>query len=454
MVHGEESGPVSEPREGCVVIEDATCTQCGCVCDDIDLTVVGQKIVAAERACPLGERWFFGHSGKAGPACLIRGQEASIADGIERAAQVLVRAKYPLVFGLAETTAEAQRSAVAIADWLGGNIDSTTSIYHGPSGMAFEGVGEVTATLGEVCNRGDLIVFWGSDPVKSHPRHFSKYSLYPRGLFVPGGRRDRTAVVVDTEFTESAREADLFLRIKPGADFEGLWVLRALASDIEVDRAVVEQDTGVSLATWQDLMARMKRARFGALFFGAGLTLTRGRHVNGEAALALTRDMNRHTRFVCRANRGAGNLAGADNVLTWQTGYPFAVNLGRGYPRFNPGEYTATDILARGEADAALIVANDSLSVLEEGAAQHLQSIPYVALHHKQCATMEKAEVAFTVAAYGICTGGTVYRMDEVPIPLRPAIRSSLPGAEEILAALEHRVRELQAERRGLAALG
>ena len=54
-----------------------------------------------------------------------------------------------------------------------------------------------------------------------------------------------------------------------------------------------------------------------------------------------------------------GNIAGAENVLTWQTGYPWAVNLARGYPRFNPGEYSTVQILDRGEPDAALIIASD-----------------------------------------------------------------------------------------------
>ena len=75
--------------------------------------------------------------------------------------------------------------------------------------------------------------------------------------------------------------------------------------------------------------------------------MTRGKHANTEALLALTRDMNKYTRFVCKPNRGHGNVTGADNVVAWRTGYPFGVNLGRGYPRFNPGEYTASDILAR-----------------------------------------------------------------------------------------------------------
>jgi len=37
------------------IIKDATCTFCGCVCDDIDLKVEGHSIIEAKRACVLGK---------------------------------------------------------------------------------------------------------------------------------------------------------------------------------------------------------------------------------------------------------------------------------------------------------------------------------------------------------------------------------------------------------------
>jgi len=424
------------------VVKDATCTFCGCVCDDIDLTVENNHIVEAKRACVLGKAWFLNHDIDQRPACLIKGQPATLEEGYRRAAQILTDAKYPIVYGLSDSTCEAQRVAVGIADWINGTIDTTTSVCHGPSGMAVQGVGEVTCTLGEVRNRGDLIIFWGSNPAESHPRHFTKYSLMPKGLFVPRGRKDRTCVIVDVRKTKSAKAADIFVQIKPRKDFEGLWTLRALAKGVELDPDLVESETGVPLSTWQDLMDRMKAARFGVIFFGMGLTMTRGKHCNSEALLALTRDMNAYTRFVAKPNRGHGNVTGADNVVAWRTGYQFGVNHARGYPRFNPGEYTTADTLARGEADAALIIACDPMANFSQPARQHLASIPYIALDPKETPTTRGAEVAFTVSTYGINAPGTVYRMDDVPIPLRPAFESPHPSDHEVLSNIEQRVRQ------------
>jgi formylmethanofuran dehydrogenase subunit B len=424
------------------IVENATCTFCGCVCDDMVLKVQGDRIVEAKNACVLGKAWFLSHHGEDRPVALIEGQPASLEEAVERAAEILVQARYPVVYGLSDTTCEAQRIAVAIADWIGGCVDTTTSVCHGPSGMAFQGVGEVTCSLGEVKNRADLVVFWGCNPAESHPRHMTRYSTMPRGLFVPNGRKDRTVVLVDVRRTKTAPAADIFLQIKPRRDFEALWALRALIKGCSPGSSI-EEETGISLAQLQDLAQRMKSCKFGVLFFGMGLSMTRGKHLNVEAALALARDLNQYTKFYIKPMRGHGNVTGADNVVSWQTGYPFGVNLARGYPRFNPGEYTTADLLARGEADAALIIASDPMANFSEPAREHLRRIPYIALDPKETPTTRHATVAFTTAVYGINVAGTVYRMDDVPIRLRPAIPSPYPSDEEVLRRLERRIRQL-----------
>jgi formylmethanofuran dehydrogenase subunit B len=436
------AAPPAPPTTELKVVTDATCTFCGCVCDDMELTVDGTTITKAKNACVLGKAWFLNHHIEERPVATIDGKPATFDQAVERAAQILTNATFPITYGLSDTTCEAQRVAVAISDWVGGNVDTTTSVCHGPSGMAFQGVGEVTCTLGEVKNRADFLIFWGGNPAESHPRHFTRYSLMPKGQFLPNGRKDRTAVLVDVRKTKSAKAADIFLQIKPRSDFELAWAMRALAAGVEVDERV-EQVTGIKLDVLKDVVARMKQARFGVILFGMGLTMTRGKHLNSEAILALARDMNKYTRFTAKPMRGHGNVTGADNVVSWQTGYPFGVNLNRGYPRFNPGEFTTSDVLARGEADAALIIASDPMSNFSQPARDHLQRIPTIVLDPKLSETAKVATVAFTTAVYGINTTGTVYRMDDVPITLRPAFESPFPSDLEVLKAIEKRVKEI-----------
>jgi formylmethanofuran dehydrogenase subunit B len=426
------------------VVENATCTFCGCVCDDIDLTVEGDRITKAKNACVLGKAWFFEqHREESRPAAVLDGRPASVEAAMDAAARLLLEARYPVVYGLSDTTVEAQRIAVEIADLAGACLDTTTSVCHGPSGIAFQAVGEPTCTLGEIKNRADMVIFWGGNPAESHPRHFTKYSVTPRGLHVPNGRKDRYVVLVDVRKTPSARAADLFLQVKPGKDFELLWVLRALVKGVAVDPGV-EAETGVPLATLEALVARMKRARYGVFLFGMGLSMTRGKHYNAAALLALARDLNRFTRFLAKPMRGHGNVTGADNVVSWSTGYPFGVSLGRGYPRFNPGEFTTVDLLARGEADAALVIAADPVANFPQEAIDHLKRIPTIVLDPALSETAKIARVAFTTAVYGINVAGTVYRMDDVPIRLRPALPSRYPSDEEVLRGIAQRLREAQ----------
>jgi formylmethanofuran dehydrogenase subunit B len=426
-------------------VEHATCTFCGCVCDDMMLTVEDHKITQAKNACVLGKAWFAEHTIESRPFALIDGREATTEEGVAAAAEVLAQARFPVVYGLSDTTCEAQRQAVAIADLIGANLDTTTSVCHGPSGIAFQGVGESTATLGEIKNRADLVIYWGGNPAESHPRHFTRYAVTPKGMFVPGGRKDRTVVLVDVRRTPSVRAADIFIQVKPKSDFEVLWALRALVKGKRVP-ASIEEETGVSLATLADLAERMKSCRYGVLFFGMGLTMSRGKHFNSGALLALASDLNEHTHFVAKPVRGHGNVTGADNVVSWSTGYPFGVNFSRGYPRFNPGEFTTVDLLARGEADAALIVASDPASNFPQPAIERMKQIPVVVLDPKPTATAALAKVAFTTATYGINTGGTVYRMDDVPIELRPAFPSPYPSDEAVLAAIHARLGVLLAQ--------
>ncbi len=426
-------------------VDHVVCAFCGCVCDDISVTVESNRITQARNACVLGKTWFLSHGEPSTlPAARIEGRPATLEQGIEKAAECLAKARYPLVYGLSSTSCEAQRKAVALAEVLGGCIDCCTSVCHGPSGIALQGVGEPTCTLGEVKNRADLIIYWGSNPGESHPRHMARYAVTAKGMFVPEGRKGRTVILVDVRRTPSARAADLFLQIRPGRDFEALWALQAVANGHTLNEESVK-GIGLTLRQLNDLAERMMRCRFGVLFIGQGLTQTRGKHFNTSAAFLLVRALNQHTKFALMPMRGHGNVAGIDNVLAWQTGYPFGVNFSLGYPRFNPGEYTVVDMLSRAEADAALVIASDPVSSLPGKAAGQLSEIPTIALDTHDSETTRISRVSFITGTAGIHVEGTVYRMDSIPIHLRKVLSSRYPSDEEVLSRLLTRVKELKA---------
>jgi formylmethanofuran dehydrogenase subunit B len=288
-----------------------------------------------------------------------------------------------------------------------------------------------------VRNRADLVIFWGSDPQESHPRHFERYSVDPPGEFLPRGRQDRTIVVVDVKPTASAAQADIFVQVEPGRDFEVLWTLRALVRD---QRPAPESNFGAPLSVLRDLALRMKQCRFGIIFFGLGLSRTHLGQRSVEALLRLVTDLNDYTRFYARRMRVSADVAGADSVLAWQTGYPFSVSLARGYPRFNPGEFTAHDLLLRNEVDLCLLVGSYGVRRFTPPAAANLQRIPTIALDPPTMESLVPPTVRFTTAIPGIHVGGTAYRMDEIPIPLRALLPTHYPSDADVLHALLRRL--------------
>ena len=102
----------------------------------------------------------------------------------------------------------------------------------------------------------------------------------------------------------------------------------------------------------------------------------------------------------------------------------------------------------RGDADAAMIIASDPASNFPKAAIEHMKRIPIVSLDTKQTVTSKLAHVAFATSTYGINTTGTVYRMDDVPITLRPAFESPFPSDQEILVGIRKRVHELVKKKR------
>lgn len=422
------------------VIKNATCTYCGCLCDDIELHTQDERIVQAKQACELGRGWFLNHGGQdTSPPALVDNRPATMDEAIEAAAEILASADMPLVYGLSNSTSESQQAAIMLAEEIGAVVDSHTSLTHGPALMATQLVGKVTCTLGEVKNRADVVVYWGTNPVETHPRHLTRFSLDPEGTFVPAGRRGRTMVLIDVRETPSAYEADRFLQIRAGTDFELLTVLRALVDNQSIDHALIEA-SGLTLDQLTDLAQLMKGAQFGVFFFGPGLTMTRGRHMNVAALLALTASLNTFTKFAAMPMRAHGNDAGADSVMSWQTGYQFGVDFSRGYPRANPGEFTAVELLARHEADAALIVAADPWMTMPHSAVDHLKRIPVVVIDRGIVPGRRTARVHFTTATPGISAPGTAYRMDKVPLRMRPALISPHATDEDILRAIHEAV--------------
>jgi formylmethanofuran dehydrogenase subunit B len=272
------------------------------------------------------------------------------------------------------------------------------------------------------------VIFWRADPCTTHPRHAERYSIEPQGLFVASGRSDRYVVDIDTHPTETSRQADQFLQVTEGADLQLVEALRALVGNPESAPLAIN---GISPQQLTGLAERLKNCRYGALFFGAGQGTLDQPAVEGM--LQLVTELCRFTRFTAHAIPKSGGLRGAENVLTWQTGFPFAVSFVDGYPRHDTEQFTANNLLERGAVDACVLVGSEGAAQLSPTAQSALQQLPVIALDYPNFEPAFTSAVQFTTAVYGVHAPGTAYRMDGVPIPLRKLVDSPYPTDDEVL---------------------
>ncbi|NWF87579.1 formylmethanofuran dehydrogenase subunit B [Candidatus Bathyarchaeota archaeon] len=481
-----------------LVVKAVTCPVCGSLCDDIELTIQNGRIVKVKKGCAMCESKFLGYNGEhrvLKPLIRKNGKlvKTTVKEAVKRAAEILAEANYPILYGWSSTSCEAMRVGLELAEEVGGVIDNTSVICHGPSILSIQDVGIPSCTLGQIRHRADLVIYWGSDPWSAHPRHIERYTAFSQGRFENSAwrgyltklkasqvrkkiesavrrvflkekpsvsvyirrgppptilREGRKLVVIDVRRTRSAQMADYFIQVEPNKDYELLQAFRALIRDEELE---VNEVAGVPVEYLEEVADVMIGCNFGILFFGLGLTMSSGKLRNIDAALSLIRDLNMRTKFAIMPMRGHFNVTGANTVFTWQSGYPYAVDFSLGYPRYNPGETSVVDVLLRKESDAALIIASDPVANFPRKAVEHLVKNPLIVIDPHMNATAQMADVVFPSTFVGIEASGTAYRMDHVPLPLKKVVEppQGVLTDEEILRRILSEVKKMRKKKQG-----
>lgn len=397
----------------------------------------------------------------------VNAEPAPVAAALAAAAELLQGARLPLVLGLSRLVVDAQRHAVEVAELLRGAVDTGDSAAHAPAILALQRRGSGTATLGELRSRADLVVCWGMDPDAAEPGFFDRYvGRGPRGG-APSAAGERHAagdageepgaharaaaaagapgrprvLAVDVGDATGPSSADARVALPTEVEVETIWALRTRLRGRRLEPPAASRP--LPTGALDLLMRELSAARYGVVLFDGDPPPPRRDPLRADALFALARDgtaPGRRLRVL--GLRAPGNAAGAEAVLTWQAGYPFAVHFGRGYPRYGPGQFTAEALLARGEADAALMLGMDESPPslpLSAAATAHLARIPRVVLG--AAAADADAEVAIPAAPFED-TPGAVYRCDGVALHRAAAHASPLPTATALLAELAAILRE------------
>ncbi|HJH31994.1 MAG TPA: formylmethanofuran dehydrogenase subunit B [Methanosarcinaceae archaeon] len=406
------------------------CTGCALLCDDIEVVTGSGRITEVKTACRKGVARMKGCSEPMSPT--VDGQEVDIDNAIGAAAGILSNARSPLVFGLGNSTNMAQKKAIELAKRIGAVIDDTSSFCQGPTLEAIFNENIRSTTLDDVRNKADVIVYWGADASNSHPRHFSKYSYFPRGQERQRGwEEDRIMITIDIRRSHTAKiSGDKFYQIPLQADAEFIDALIDALSG-----KVPKVSFGFDIKRILELANILKKARFGTIFVGLGLVYSID---NMDPVVKLMDKLNEMSNFHLIPMVGHYNMRGFNQNLFNETGYLNRVKFEKGDSTDvqHGAEFSIVETLNNKAADAALVIGSDPLSSLPRVIAEHLLNIPVITIDPCETFTSRKAKVTIPSALSGVECGGSAIRMDGVEVKFEPIIETNRPPDEEILTRI------------------
>ncbi len=405
------------------------CTGCTLLCDDVDF-VVGESGVSSNVDCHVAQAFLKNANQFRASAPKNSSDFPALSKSLSDRLQ---SADAPLIVGLNHLTTEAQQWAWRIADVAGATIDTTLSKANRASIYALQRLGKVTASLGEIATRGDLIVFWFCDPVTTHPRLIPRLkqtnSAAQKRIVFVGDGRCATAEVADDVF--DVAEAD-------AAD-----MIRDLRRAIGNKDGETKDDATDSTSKDAHRLARLLTdSNYGSWIYGHTNVAAEQDDVT-IASQTLVRELNDHTRFISLALRDDQNAASGENVLAALSGFPVAVNLSMSIPQYNGPEYAAETVLENGECDFVLLFAGQGTSgeieKLSPAARKYLAQTPKALISSEVLSEVD-AELRVYVDRPGVSDSGEFCRVDDVSIAASCMVAGELGSASDLLRMVFERL--------------
>lgn len=302
---------------------------------------------------------------------------------LKSAAKVINQADSLLVLGLENLDMDSQMAAWRLADRSLATIDSSINPRGRGKMLAMQRHGKVTASFGEIRNRSDLMLFWFCDPATQHPCLFELLT-----------ERDHHRKMISIgPKSKTSDSCDQVISMQRDALLSLVTLLRGLHGGVSFDDnafAVVEA-VGVTSAQVRALYESVVTAKSVAMFLPSqdatsedGMRLTSSLDVETEALMQLVTELN-STNVVVVQDFNGGGKSGAEYVMSAASGFPFAMDLNRGFARFHGNDKSANSVLANGECDAAIffttsLIAQEvkGLESLSPEAMSHLTTIPVI----------------------------------------------------------------------------
>jgi len=416
-------------------LKNVVCPFCSLLCDDLTVTLKHDRLKVEQGDCPLARRGI-GYTGSA-LSPHIDGRPAPYEDALARAAQILKRARQPLVDGMG-TDVRGCQAALALAERCGAAVDHMHSDAAMSNTFVLQSRGWMQTTLTEVRNRADLIVFVGTDALSANPRFYER-CIWPRDALIQSRLTNRRIIYIGNRLkTRSGvgpgRRKPQLVACGRHEIAEILGALRALQRGRKLSPA--GNLTRGRLVQLNEVAQCLRAARYGVMVWSAADLDPAHRELVIQGICELVVALNETTRFAGLALGGADGGTSAANVSAWQTGFPGRVSFNRGSPDFDPELYRGRTMLHSGMADALLWI-----SSFETDAKPPATRVPTVVLARPSQRVARSAGVYIPVGAPGVDHGGSLFRMDGiVSLPLRGLRTPLAPSVHEVLTQLRERL--------------
>lgn len=354
----------------------------------------------------------------------IDGKPASLEAAVERSAEILSKARLPIIAGLG-TDIAGTRGAIALAERLRGAYDHmhSTRIFADLDVMRQAGL--MFTTPNEARRRADVLLFIGNELTRIWPQMLERLSPAEIPLF------------------DLAQEKRKLLWIAPEAgvtEIAGLGVETIDTQDIHTTLAalrarVAERPITADETVTQKLDAAarvLRNARFGVAVWG-GEALDR---LSIEMLQGLISDLNKTTRFSSLPLGANANAAGVVQASGWMTGFPMRTGFGRAFAEHDTWRFDATRMVDSGEADAALWI-----SAYGPETPGWKSDIPLVALVPPQTQFTQEPRVRIEIGCPGVDHDGAEFFRDAGTIIARPASRpSNAPSVAAIVKLIAQQI--------------
>lgn len=413
----------------------ATCPGCGMICDDISIIKNNHnslKLMTTD--CAKSVTFFEQVLIEAKPT--IHGKTVELNEAIKKAAEILNAANQPLIAGLG-TEVQGMRAIMQLADKAGATLDHMHSNATMRNTLVMQNSGWQITTLTEVKNRVDLLLVIGTDIVSQLPQFFKRIIWNESTLFEQDSTMREVVYLGGTNLdTTSGTSPNGTKPTVLACDIEKLpEVIATLNALIKGKRLTATQISGIAIEQLQTLADRLKAAKYSVITWSTSALVFSHAELLVQSITECISTLNQTTRAAGLPITSGDGDTSVNNVATWISGYPVRSSYKRGYPEYNPSDFSTEKLLNDVEADALVWISTFKPNLPPS------TNKPLIVIGHPNMVFTQEPDVFIPVRVPGIQQKGLMFRMDSaVTLPLKQLIDSALPSLSDVISQIEAHV--------------